>query len=889
MKRPTKLLLGMAAAVVAIVAVLAAVPRLVNLDRFLPRITSTAKDALGRDLKIKGIKLSLLTGLGVKLTGLEIESQPGFSSEPFVSVDEIEVKVGILPLLHKTIEVKRISLIRPKILLERNRQGELSISDLEKKFAKKEPAGQPQPKKQGLELAGRKLEIRGFSVKAGVLIFDDYQKSYPAPSTIQLNDFKLQVSSVSEKKPIKFEVSFCPEEECRTRDISLSGKIGPLGEDMNFKAAPLEANADLSSLKISSLMPFLGALPIEVLSGVLSGKAALKGNFASSEGNASLEVSDFSFIDAKKSWRPSPKTRISLQSQLKANFDEKTFIIDQATLATGKSVLELAGQVKGSTYQFAIKNGKLEMAEIAQLVPPLKKALDEKGAALSGQALLSGKFGSASPLSFNTTLDLKNAGLKWPGLLNKQAGENFLASISGKKAEAGYALDALNLDFPGGAIVGKGEISSNNNINLALNGNQIAIDQVASWLEPVRSLPVTGKMNLAGALRGNLNQTSDLEFKIDNLSIANPDMDIALQGNVQNFSEPKIRFDARGKKLDLDKVLASRPQTPAAPKPAPAAAGKQEESSLKKIDLEGRLNYGEVITSGYQFSNVQTNMTMKNGVLNLGDSKMGIFSGNVNGPVALNLAPTEPAFQGNINLADIVLPEALQKFTSLAKTLDGKFDGNFSFTGSGSGVDQIEKNLNGKGKFAIKAGNIKTLDLVGNLVGDWANSDQFRNLVQSHVGKKSWSTLNETKYELATGNFEVANSEVKISDLLMNVPEGQVKAKGKFDFNYKTKFDGDLVMNEKASNDFAKALGLGPDYKKFLFKDGKYLWLPFSVKGNYPKIQVKLVSEDYWKNAQEVMKKMAQDAAKKQAEDLQKQLQKQAKDQVDKLLKGLKP
>lgn len=889
MKKSTKLLLGLAAAAVFIVAVLAAAPRFVNIDRYLPRIQTSARDALGRDITIKGIKLSLLTGLGVKLTGLEIANQPGFSSEPFVSVDEIEVKLGIIPLLRNTIEVRRISLVRPKILLERNQKGELSISDLEKKFAKKEPEGEPQAKKQGMEIAGRKLEIGEISVKGGVLIFDDYQKSSPAPTTIQLNDFNLAVSSITEDKPVRFEVSFCPEQECKARDVSFSGKLGPLGKNMNFKAAPLEAEAEVSGLKISSILPYLGETPIEVLSGAITGKAALKGNFESSEGKAQLEVSDFSFIDKKKTWMPSPKTKVSLNLQLKANLNEKSFLLNQAALATGKSHIELEGQIKSAAYQFNLKNAILELAEIADLIPPLKKTLEEKAATLSGQASITGRFGSASPLVFNTSLDLKNAGVKWPGLLNKPAGENFQASLSGRKADSGYALESLNLNFPGGALAGKGEISSQNNINLSLSGSQIALDQLASWLEPVRSLPLSGKMNLAGALRGNLNQSSNLEFKIDNLAIANPDMDIALQGNVRNFSEPKIRFEAKGKKLDLDKLLASRPKSPQAAKPAAPAPGKQEESSLKKIDVEGRLNYEQIITSGYQFSNVQTNITMKNGVLNLGDSRMGIFSGNVNGPVSLNLVPKEPTFNGKLNLDDIILPEALQKYTSLAKTLDGKVDGYFSFTGSGSAAEQITKTLNGKGQFSIKAGNIKTLDLVGKLVGDWANSEQFRNLLQKQMDEKSWSTLNQTRYELATGNFEVADSEVRISDLVMSIPEGQVKGKGKFDFNYQTKFEGDLLMNEKTSNDIAKALGLGPDYKKFLFKDGKNLWLPFSVKGKYPEIQVKLVSEDYWKNAQQVMKNMLQEEAKKQTQELQKQLQKQAQDQVDKLLKGLKP
>lgn len=125
MEKTAKILIGAVCLIVLLVIALAIAPFLVDLNRFIPQIESAAKDALGRDVKIKEIRLSLLGGVGAELKNLEIENQAGFSPKPFVTVDEIDVGICILPLLKNAIVVKKIALIKPAILLERSRSGEL--------------------------------------------------------------------------------------------------------------------------------------------------------------------------------------------------------------------------------------------------------------------------------------------------------------------------------------------------------------------------------------------------------------------------------------------------------------------------------------------------------------------------------------------------------------------------------------------------------------------------------------------------------------------------------------------------------------------------------------------------------------------------------------------
>jgi len=896
MRKIYKVLIGAGIALALILALLIAIPFFVDLNRFIPEIESAGQKALKRELKLEGIKLSLITGPGVKLTGLKIASRQGLDKEPFVSVREIDVRVAVLPLLKNMIVVRRVALLEPKIILEKSAQGKLSISDLMPKPGEG-TAPKPEAISKGLQVAGRRLEITGASIKNGKITFTDYSKAAGAPSVTEINNLNALVRDLSQDKPVRFELSFCPGQGCAETAVTLAGKIGPLGKELNFKTAPIEATAEFDSLQLTSVTPYLGStLPVQILSGALSGKVSLAGNLNAGAGEAKLEIAEFSFTDRKKSWEPSPKTKVTLDSKLKIDLEKKIYLLEQAKLAIGKSLLELTGKIESAAYQFEVTQGSLDMAELAQIFTPLGKTLAQKGATLTGQAILTAKVSAASPLKFQTNLDLKDTGVNWPGLLNKNPGQNFGVNLAGRKAQAGIDLEDLGLNFPGGAIKGRGNLSSDNNLNLDLAGKQLSIDKLAGWIEPLKSLPLAGSMDLAGNLNGKVTDTKDLGFKIDNLAIQNPDMDLTLKGTVKDFSAPKIRFEGKGNRINLDKLFAAKPASPApaptakpAEKTAPAATA-ETGSALKNIDVEGKLNCGQIEMSGYQFNDVQTNVNMKNGVLSLGNDSIGVFKGLAAGPVKADLTTKKMATEGNIDLSKIDLQDALAKFTTLAKTMDGKLDGNIQFKTAGTSVDEIERTLSAKGQFALKDGSLKTLDIMGSLLGEWVNSSQFRDFLQKNVGKKEWAALNQTKFDLATGVFEIKDGQVLLNNVAMNVPDGKITGVGKFGFDYKAKFEGELVMNEKASKDLIRSMGLAPDQAGWLLRDGKNLWLPFGVSGKYPELKVSLDTNEYWKAAQDNLKKGVEKALKSpEAKQFQEDLQKEAQKQLENLFKGIAP
>jgi|GEM_PF-1533249 len=882
MKKSSKIILGITVFMVLILGILIIIPFVIDVEKFLPQIESLAKKTLGREVKIEGIKLSVLKGLEIKLNGIEIANQEGFAQEPFVEVSEVSARIGITALAQNQIDIKRISLIKPIIRMERNQAGELSISDLKKKEPEPAPAPSPEKKPAGLEIAGRKVEIGALEIKQARLIFTDYKDQPQKPSTLELNNFNLLLENISQDKPISIESSFCLGEDGDKKNFSIQGKLGPLGEKIEPKNIPVDLALELSQLDFGLLAGYLSdALPLKILTGIASGEIIAKGGYDNLALSTNLNITDLSFQDKGETWEQSPKTQLSLISQISLTLADKLYQIKKADLTLGKSQLGLIGEMKGDKYRFEINQAKLEMGDLSQLVYPLKKLLSEKKASISGYSLLSLKIEKASPLSFQTSLDLKDTNLAWPGLLKKAGGEKLLMSLKGKGDEKGYLFENIALGLAGAEIDGAGSISQDKNINLSVVGNEVAISELKKIVEPIAKYGLDGKMNLKARLYGPLSQTENLGLKIDNLAVKGTEMDFALQGSVENFSAPRVRFNLEGNELNLDRLMPAEQK----PQPTTPPQAKEGSSSLNALDVEGKLNLKKLLVKGYNAENVRANLTMKKGVLMLDDTNVNMFKGKISGPVKVDLGSKKTSFQTNINVSSIELPEPFKTMTALANAIFGKVDGNINLSGTGAGWEELKNTLNGKGKIMVNNGSLKTVDMTGSLVNGWTKTEQFRNFMKTGLGEKDYQILDETPFTKAQLEFAINQGEVEITNLEMGTKQGELSAKGKFDFNYQVKFKGVLTLSESDSNELAKKLGIGPDGKRYFFKNGKYLYLPFELKGKFPKPQVNLDTEEYGKIVAENLKAMAQQEIEKQTDQLKKEVEKK----VDDWLKQFKP
>ena len=132
MKNPIKILGILFGALLGLLLILAiALPFLIDPNEYKQDIAAAIKQQTGRDLNIKGdIDLSIFPWIGLDIGNTLLGNAPGFGRQPFASIQSIEVKVALIPLLSKEVVVKKLTLEGLQLNLTRNAAGVTNWDDL---------------------------------------------------------------------------------------------------------------------------------------------------------------------------------------------------------------------------------------------------------------------------------------------------------------------------------------------------------------------------------------------------------------------------------------------------------------------------------------------------------------------------------------------------------------------------------------------------------------------------------------------------------------------------------------------------------------------------------------------------------------------------------------
>jgi AsmA protein len=123
--RTVKILAGLVGGIIVLaIAVLLGVWFLVNPNDYKGRIAAAAKESTGRELVLKGdIKLSVFPWIALELGPASLGNPPGFGEEPFLAFNHAAVRVKLIPLLSKRLEIDRVELDGLDLRLRKNAEG----------------------------------------------------------------------------------------------------------------------------------------------------------------------------------------------------------------------------------------------------------------------------------------------------------------------------------------------------------------------------------------------------------------------------------------------------------------------------------------------------------------------------------------------------------------------------------------------------------------------------------------------------------------------------------------------------------------------------------------------------------------------------------------------
>ena len=273
--------------VVLAVGSVVVITNLVDPNDYKPEITARVEKNTGRTLGLHGdLELAFFPWLGVKTGRVELSDREGFGSAPMLAVDEAAIRIKLLPLLKKRVEVDTVLLDGPQINLSRKTDGTTNWDDLSAKARRSGgDAGRALP--DTAVLAG--LVVQGISIKDGRVNWDDRFTD----RSLTLKALNLNTGRLTPGEPLDVDLSVVAEGRMLRSPAAITLETtAELNENLesisldntNLRVATASTTADFSIETMS--------YALRAGLGVLNG---LRGNATNGEVNTILDAPALTF------------------------------------------------------------------------------------------------------------------------------------------------------------------------------------------------------------------------------------------------------------------------------------------------------------------------------------------------------------------------------------------------------------------------------------------------------------------------------------------------------------------------------------------------------------------------------------------------------------------
>ncbi len=209
-------LLAVVGVLILLVVVVVVVLKSIDVNKYKPLITEQAKTATGRELTIRG-NLDLQLGFSPAVVVKDVSfANASWGSRPeMVKLTSFEVEVALLPLIFRQVQIKRLILVQPDILLETDARGAGNWS-----FGAPAPAAPKQP--SGEKTAIPAVAVHKVRIEKGTLAYRDGKTK----KTTTLGLDRLDIEAKDMTSPLTFELVAAFDGKA----FSLGGTVGALAE-----------------------------------------------------------------------------------------------------------------------------------------------------------------------------------------------------------------------------------------------------------------------------------------------------------------------------------------------------------------------------------------------------------------------------------------------------------------------------------------------------------------------------------------------------------------------------------------------------------------------------------------------------------------------------------
>ncbi len=186
--------------VALVLLVLLAFAATFDANNYKPQIIEQVEKATGRDFSIDGdINLSIFPWVGLKVEDVALGNEKGFKAKQFAAIKQLDVKVNVLPLLKKQVEINTIRLHGLNVSLEVAKNKSNNWSSLTQKEAETtEAAVEQAASDKDVTLALQSLKIEGFEFVDAVIRYDDRSSNTKAT----VSELNLKTSAIQFDQPV---------------------------------------------------------------------------------------------------------------------------------------------------------------------------------------------------------------------------------------------------------------------------------------------------------------------------------------------------------------------------------------------------------------------------------------------------------------------------------------------------------------------------------------------------------------------------------------------------------------------------------------------------------------------------------------------------------------
>ncbi len=468
-----------AAIVIGVLILIAIIiPLFINANSFRPKLESDLSSALGRQVKVGNLSLSLFSG-SVKADDISIADDPSFSQTPFVQAKSLKVGVELMPLIFsKTLNVTDLTLNQPQINLVRSQDGEKwNFSSLGSQNA---AATNNQPASGNASASGNpNLSIKKLEVSNGQMTVSRAGSS-EKPRVYDKVDITVKNFSFTSSFPFKMTADLPA-----GGTLKLDGTAGPINAG-NAAQTPLQAKITVHQMNLAT-SGFVD--PASGISGIadFDGTISSDGHEAKTSGTLTAEK-----LQVVPKGAPAGKP---LQVNYAVTYDlaKQTGTLTQGDVTAGKAVAHLSGtydthgamttvDLKLDGQNMPVDDLEAILPAVGVILPPSSKLkggtlavdftivgpvdkLAETGTVRMQNSALAG-FSLGSKMSAISALGGKGAGEKDTTI------QNFSANVQATPEST--RADNIDLVVPTlGTVTGAGTVSANNSLDFKMKADAI--------------------------------------------------------------------------------------------------------------------------------------------------------------------------------------------------------------------------------------------------------------------------------------------------------------------------------------------------------------------------------------------------------------------------------